>query len=98
MLASSRLRPIARCPGIGKLISSSGPGNSRIVTLVERHTRFASIERLPGVRDSAMVIDVVQHQIMDLPGQIRQNLRWDQGQEMSGHRDFRIATGCPAAG
>lgn len=72
-----------------------GPGNSGIVTLVERNTRFALIARLPGVRDSLTVIDVLQHQIMRLPEQLRQTLTWDQGQEMSRHKDFTIATGCP---
>ena len=72
-----------------------GPGNSGIVTLVERNTRFALIARLPGVRDSLTVIGVLQHQIMRLPEQLRQTLTWDQGQEMSRHKDFTIATGCP---
>jgi IS30 family transposase len=72
-----------------------GPGNSGIATLVERNTRFALIARLPGVRDSLTVIDVLQHQLMRLPEQLRQTLTWDQGQEMSRHKDFTIATGCP---
>ncbi|WP_319022026.1 MULTISPECIES: IS30 family transposase [Brevibacterium] len=72
-----------------------GPDNSGVVTLVERNTRFALIERLPGSRDSATVIDVIRHQIMGLPEQFRQTLTWDQGQEMSRHKDFTIATGCP---
>lgn len=72
-----------------------GPGNSGIATLVERNTRFALIARLPGVRDSATVIDVLQDQIMRLPEHLRQTLTWDQGQEMSRHKDFTIATGCP---
>jgi IS30 family transposase len=72
-----------------------GPENSGIVTLVERNTRFALIGRLPGARDSATVIDVLRHQIMRLPEELRQTLTWDQGQEMSRHREFTIATGCP---
>ena len=72
-----------------------GPGNSGLVTLVERTTRFALIERLPGSRDSATVIDVLQRQISQLPRLLRQTLTWDQGQEMSRHKEFTIATGCP---
>lgn len=72
-----------------------GPGNSGIVTLVERTTRFALIHRLPGTRDSATVIDVIQQQITRLPQQLRQTLTWDQGQEMSRHKNFTIATGVP---
>ncbi|MBG6185389.1 hypothetical protein IWX65_003368 [Arthrobacter sp. CAN_A214] len=41
------------------------------------------------------MIDVLQHQIMRLPEQLRQTLARDQGQEMSRHKDFTIATGCP---
>ncbi len=44
-----------------------GPASPGIVTLVERNTRFALVERLPGVRDSATVIDVIRNQIMCLP-------------------------------
>jgi IS30 family transposase len=62
---------------------------------VERNTRFALVGRLPGARDSATVIDVLRHQIMRLPEELRQTLTWDQGQEMSRHREFTIATGCP---
>ena len=72
-----------------------GPGNSGIVTLVERATRFALIGRLPGTRDSETVIDVLQRQITQLPQRLRKTLTWDQGQEMARHRDFTIATGCP---
>ncbi|TQM65592.1 integrase-like protein [Klugiella xanthotipulae] len=72
-----------------------GPGNSGLVTLVERATRFALIGRLPGTRDSKTVIDILQQQITQLPGWLRQTLTWDQGQEMSRHREFTVATGCP---
>ncbi|MFV0433840.1 MAG: IS30 family transposase [Leucobacter sp.] len=72
-----------------------GPDNSGLVTLVERTTRFALVGRLPGTRDSETVIDVLQRQIMQLPRLLRRTLTWDQGQEMSRHRDLTIATGCP---
>ena len=72
-----------------------GPGNSGLVTLVERTTRFALIGRLPGTRVSKTVIDVLRQQIEQLPARLRQTLTWDQGQEMSRHREFTVATGCP---
>jgi len=72
-----------------------GSENSGIVTLIERNTRFALIGRLPGARDSATVIDVIRHQITQLPEQLRRTLTWDQGQEMARHKEFTIATGCP---
>lgn len=72
-----------------------GPGNLGLLTLVERATRFALIGQLPGTRDSETVIDVLQHQITQLPRWLRQTLTWYQGQEMARHRDFTITTGCP---
>ncbi|MDV8071251.1 hypothetical protein R4P64_32550 [Rhodococcus sp. IEGM 1366] len=41
---------------------------------MERNTRFALIERLPGVRDLATVIDVIHNQIMRLPEHLRKTL------------------------
>ncbi|WP_460868233.1 IS30 family transposase [Nocardioides pakistanensis] len=71
-----------------------GPHNSGIVTLVERQTRFALLGRLPGVRDSATVIEVLQHMIQQLPRELLRTITWDQGAEMAGHAHFTIATGC----
>ncbi|MCS5496491.1 IS30 family transposase [Cnuibacter physcomitrellae] len=72
-----------------------GPANSGIVTLVERQTRFVLLGRLPGARDSATVIDVLQTMISHLPAELTRTITWDQGQEMAGHARFTIATGCP---
>lgn len=71
-----------------------GPQNSGIVTLVERHTRFALIGRLPGVRDSKTVIEVMQRMIQALPSQLVTTITWDQGTEMALHHQFTVATGC----
>jgi len=72
-----------------------GPGNSGIVTLVERHSRFTLLGRLPAARDSATVIDVLQGMVATLPTELMKTLTWDQGNEMARHADFTIATGCP---
>lgn len=72
-----------------------GPGNSGIVTLVERCTRYALIGRLPGTRDSATVIEVLQSMIQALPATLLRTITWDQGTEMAGHARFTVATGCP---
>ena len=67
---------------IHRCVSSSswvGPGNSGIVTLVERNTRFVLIERLPGVLDSVAVIDVIRSQIICLPEHLRKPPTWNQG-------------------
>lgn len=71
-----------------------GPGNSGLVTLVERQTRFALIGRLPGTRDSMTVIELMQRMIRSLPAEFVRTITWDQGQEMAQHRRFTIATGC----
>jgi IS30 family transposase len=72
-----------------------GPGNSGIVTLVERTTRYALLGRLPGARDSATVTDVLARMIEHLPAELAKTITWDQGTEMADHKAFTIRTGCP---
>ncbi|MFI2105338.1 IS30 family transposase [Isoptericola sp. NPDC019693] len=72
-----------------------GPNSSGIVTLVERSTRYALIGRLPGLRDSRTVIEVMQAMIAQLPSELLRTITWDQGTEMASHTAFTIATGCP---
>lgn len=72
-----------------------GPGNSGIITLVERQTRFALLGRLPGMRDSETVTGVLAGMIAELPKALTKTITWDQGSEMAGHAAFTIATGCP---
>lgn len=71
-----------------------GPNKSGIVTLVERQTRFVLLGRLPGARDSATVIEVMQGMIAGLPRELLRTITWDQGQEMAEHARFTVATGC----
>ncbi|WP_426515838.1 IS30 family transposase [Diaminobutyricibacter sp. McL0618] len=72
-----------------------GPGNSGIVTLVERQTRYVLLGRLPGMRDSCTVTDVLAGMIEGLPAELTKTITWDQGSEMAGHRAFTVKTGCP---
>lgn len=72
-----------------------GPDNSAIITLVERQTRFELLGRLPGVRDSATVIDVLSQMVAHLPADLLRTLTWDQGTEMAQHASFTVTTGCP---
>jgi IS30 family transposase len=72
-----------------------GPENSGIVTLVERSTRYALLGRLPGMRDSATVTDVLARMIEGLPEELTKSITWDQGTEMATHRAFTVKTGCP---
>ncbi|WP_342632863.1 IS30 family transposase [Microbacterium testaceum] len=72
-----------------------GPGNSGIITLVERATRYALLGRLPGTRDSATVTDVLARMIEHLPATLARTITWDQGSEMASHKTFTVKTGCP---
>lgn len=71
-----------------------GPGNSGIVTLVERQTRYTLLGRLPGMRDSATVTDVLGTMIRGLPASLARTITWDQGSEMAEHAAFTIASDC----
>ncbi|WP_422732844.1 IS30 family transposase [Microbacterium limosum] len=71
-----------------------GPGNSGIVTLVERTHRFTLLGRLPGQRDSKTVTDVLAGMIRDLPATLTRTITWDQGAEMAEHAAFTIASDC----
>lgn len=72
-----------------------GPHNSGVITLVERTSRYMLIGRLPGLRDSATVIDRLTEMISGLPLSLRRSLTWDQGSEMAQHPRFSVATNCP---
>jgi len=72
-----------------------GPDNSGIITLVERQTRFVLLGRLPGMRDSRTVTDILASMIAELPTSLKQTITWDQGSEMAGHARFTVASGCP---
>lgn len=72
-----------------------GPGNSAIITLVERSRRYTLLGRLPGTRDSATVTDVLARMIEGLPAELKRTITWDQGTEMAAHKEFTIKTGCP---
>lgn len=72
-----------------------GPECSGIVTLVNRADRFTLIGRLPGARDSATVIEVLQHMIEGLPDELMRTITWDQGTEMAEHQAFTVRTNCP---
>lgn len=72
-----------------------GPDNSGLVTLVERRGLFTLIGRLPGLRDSTTVNQVLTTMIESLPEALFNTITWDQGTEMAGHARFTIATNCP---
>jgi len=69
----------------------SGSRNSHIVTLVERHSRFAMLIKVPS-KDTAVVVTALSRHIRKLPATPRRSLTWDRGLEMARHQDFTVAT------
>ena len=69
----------------------SGTNNSHMVTLVERHTRFAMLIKVPG-KDTAAVVGALSRHVRKLPRELRRSLTWDRGKEMADHKNFTIAT------
>jgi IS30 family transposase len=69
----------------------SGAGNTHIATLVERHSRFAMLLKVPG-KDTATVVGALAKHIGKLPQKLRRSLTWDRGKEMASHKSFTIAT------
>jgi IS30 family transposase len=73
----------------GDLIS--GSKNSHMVTLVERHSRFTTLIKVPS-KDTAVVVAALSRQIRKLPATLRRSLTWDSGLEMAKHKTFTVAT------
>ena len=68
-----------------------GARNSHVATLVERHSRFCMLVKVPG-KDSATVVAVLSQHVRQLPAALRRSLTWDRGLEMAQHKSFTMAT------
>ena len=94
-LVSIRERPASvedrAIPGHWEGDLLSGKGHSRIATLVERHSRYVMLVRLPR-GDSPSVVRALARRIQTLPAHLRQSLTWDRGRELTAHRAFTVAT------
>ena len=66
---------------------------SAIGTLVERSTRFVILLHLPGRYGAVEVREAMATAILQLPEHLRRSITWDQGSEMTRHREFSIDTG-----
>src|SRR6202521_4018178 len=64
-----------------------GAGNSHVVTLVERHSRFCMLVKSPG-KDSSTVVAALSQHVQQLPAELRRSLTWDRGLEMAQHKTF----------
>ncbi len=76
----------------GDLIIGAKMG-SAIGTLVERVTRFVVLIHLPDGYKAPQLRDALIAQTAHLPVGMRRTLTWDQGREMSLHRQTSAATG-----
>ena len=68
-----------------------GSGHSHIATLVERHSRFVMLVKVPN-NETKTVVTALTRRIRKLPKQLRRSLTWDRGKEMASHKDFSLAT------
>ena len=68
-----------------------GARNSHVATLVERHSRFCLLVKVPG-KDTATVVAALSQHVGQLPAALRRSLTWDRGLEMAQHKSFTMAT------
>jgi IS30 family transposase len=68
-----------------------GTKNSHIATLVERHSRFTMLIKVPS-KDTATVVAALSQHIGKLPATLRRSLTWDRGLEMAQHKTFTVDT------
>jgi IS30 family transposase len=69
----------------------AGTRNSHIATLVERHSRFTMLVKVPS-KDTATVVAALSRNVRKLPASLRRSLTWDRGLEMAKHKSFTVAT------
>jgi transposase, IS30 family len=70
----------------GKKMTSVG-------TLVERHSRYVILLKLPNGHNAEAVRKAMTKRVLTLPAQLRRSITWDQGCEMAQHVQFTIDTG-----
>jgi IS30 family transposase len=69
----------------------AGGKNSHIATLVERHSRFVQLIKVPS-KDAATVVRALTRYVLRLPEGLMESLTWDRGLEMAHHKRFTVAT------
>jgi IS30 family transposase len=76
----------------GDLIMGAG-NRSAIGTLVERSTGYLMLLHLSGAHGAIEVRDQMIAAIGRMPAEVAKSITWDQGIEMTRHREITIATG-----
>jgi len=69
----------------------AGGKNSYIATLVERHSRFLMLIKVPS-KETEAVVAALSQRVRKLPVTLRRSLTWDRGLEMAKHKAFTVAT------
>jgi IS30 family transposase len=69
----------------------AGGKNSYIATLVERHSRFLMLIKVPS-KETEVVVAALSRHVCKLPATLRRSLTWDRGLEMAKHKEFTVAT------
>ena len=70
-----------------------GKKMTSIGTLVERHSRYVILLKLPNGHGAEAVRKAMTKRILTLPAQLRRSITWDQGKEMAQHVQFTVDTG-----
>ena len=68
-----------------------GSRNSYIATLVERHSRYVMLVKVPN-KDTLGVVSALIKQSQKLPRELYKSLTWDRGKELADHKRFTLAT------
>jgi IS30 family transposase len=68
-----------------------GTKEGQIATLVERHSRYLMLVKVPR-KDTETVVNALIKQARKLPREFYKSLTWDRGSEMAGHTKFSLAT------
>jgi IS30 family transposase len=68
-----------------------GSGNSYIVTLVERHSRYVMLVKVAN-KDTESVVSALIKQSQRLPAELYRSLTWDRGKELADHQRLTLAT------
>ena len=68
-----------------------GNSTSQIATLVERHSRYVMLLKVPN-KNTETVINALIKQAHKLPRELYKTLTWDRGTEMAAHKRFTMAT------
>jgi IS30 family transposase len=68
-----------------------GSKNSYIATLVERHTRYVMLVKVPNKKTETVINALIEH-AHQLPTELYKSLTRDRGLEMADHKRFTLAT------